>query len=877
MKSRLFYLLAIFLFLPVYSSFAQVSKGGSPWSLENHFAIKAASIADFPDAPKSWEMDLIETMGDEMKPFLFAWPVDTSINILNAQNRIYSDNLTDIYQLVIRNTTAYSINLIFSQYHLPRGAELFLYNPDYSVIRGAYTDQNNKEYRKLATTPVPGNQIIVELIVDKTKMEFEPILEIGRVSFDMKDVFSEKAGHFGRSGDCNVDINCPAGAEWQLEKQSVAKFIRGGSFLCSGALINNTANDGTAYFLTAHHCIQSGLHARLSVFYFNYESPTCLGGNGSAEQSISGSNLMATSSKLDFALVTLTVKPPESYSPYYAGWDRNPVSFYDTVTCIHHPSGDVKKISVSNRRIATGDFGANFDKNTHWHIAAWDIGTTEGGSSGSPLFNNDHKIIGDLTGGDAACSYNYNDYFQKLWLSWDKYPDISEQLKHWLDPEGNGSMVWNGYDPFSQGEPVANFSRRPHTPVVGKYLRLIDETTGSPISWNWDFPDGNPSASTERNPVVYYETPGVKTIRLIVVNDLGTDTIQQSLIIENTIDFSASQRRLVKGSSTNYNLNIIGDYINKEWLLTEGVVSWRSFDESFAYEYLQPGKHSTMLTVNYDGEQKKLFHQNYINVVPEEIIFSGHLMSAYDSRESIGVFNVGENGTIPGTNELGYSAFANEFTNFSDTTLLIYGIQVDVLNFENQGQDVYLSGALWDSEWNEVRLDSIKLNAKSIPFRTTIWFDQALGLDSTIYGGFMVPEKEDLVFSAGMSLTRDKDDGNSAWGKIDNTWQPFRQGIGLNSAISASLEVASIHQDFNEQIKVETISQDQIRINLESIVFKRFEMDIFDMSGKKIRNTSNHNGQYIDIEFLNPVSGVYLINLRLDNISFTKKVILLRK
>ena len=116
--------------------------------------------------------------------------------------------------------------------------------------------------------------------------------------------------------------------------------------------------------------------------------------------------MLATSNKLDFALVELSRKRPEEYDPYYAGWNRTVASSTNNVTTIHHPAGDVKKISRRYGVVATGNFGSGFDTNTHWHIPAWDLGTTEGGSSGAPLFDRDHKIIGALTGGDASCDYN---------------------------------------------------------------------------------------------------------------------------------------------------------------------------------------------------------------------------------------------------------------------------------------------------------------------------------------------------------------------------------------------------------------------------------------------------------------------------------------
>ena len=64
---------------------------------------------------------------------------------------------------------------------------------------------------------------------------------------------------------------------------------------------------------------------------------------------MSGSELLATASNIDFALVELSVVPPQNYEPIYAGWDRSLPDLVKNVTCIHHPSGDVKKISIDDK------------------------------------------------------------------------------------------------------------------------------------------------------------------------------------------------------------------------------------------------------------------------------------------------------------------------------------------------------------------------------------------------------------------------------------------------------------------------------------------------------------------------------------------------
>ncbi len=256
----------------------------------------------------------------------------------------------------------------------------------------------------------------------------------------------------GLSGDCNVDVNCTEGLIWQNAKRAVVKLIIDNTYICSGTLLNTTSNDEKPYLLTANHCINSPWQAANTVFYFNYESKSC---NDPAsfypdpnDFVMNGAKLKATKydywGRLDFSLLLLNETIPNSFSPYFAGWSASESAPEHTV-CLHHPQGDVKKISIDFNTAETASFSTEFDAHSHWRILKWDIGVTEGGSSGSALFNQNYQVVGDLTGGEAACDYPYNDYYTKFHLAFDKYADSSEQLKYWLDPEATEVRSYAGF------------------------------------------------------------------------------------------------------------------------------------------------------------------------------------------------------------------------------------------------------------------------------------------------------------------------------------------------------------------------------------------------------------------------------------------------
>ncbi|HAN19140.1 MAG: hypothetical protein A2X13_02395 [Bacteroidetes bacterium GWC2_33_15] len=355
-----------------------------------------------------------------------------------------------IWNIKIKSPEAYSLGVYFDKYRLPVGAKLFIYNPDKTHILGAFTYKNNKTDNILATAPVKGDEIIIEYF-EPENVDFKGEFHISSIAHDYKNIFehlTKDTKGFGSSGDCNVDINCTDGDEWQLHKHSVCKITQNG-WLCTGALINNTNFDGNPFLLTAQHCIDQAYEASAAIFYFNYESPECNGIDGPTDQTLSGSTIIATSANnsLDFTLLELSSEPPAAYFPYYAGWNRN-ISDPTSATSIHHPSGDVKKITKSLDGATTGNYETDYSSFTHWWIDAWDSGTTEGGSSGSPLFDQNKRIIGDLTGGDANCVYNFNDYYQQFHHSWQNSDNINNQLKAWLDPQNSGLIELDGFLPY---------------------------------------------------------------------------------------------------------------------------------------------------------------------------------------------------------------------------------------------------------------------------------------------------------------------------------------------------------------------------------------------------------------------------------------------
>ncbi|MDR0364779.1 MAG: T9SS type A sorting domain-containing protein [Bacteroidales bacterium] len=434
---------------------AQVNIGGAPvsWS-ESAKAAIAEDIVPFVVTPEL-DMEAIreEDERDNHMPMKigrrFGIEHDVDIDLHNSGVWSCLPDGGKLWRYGIECPGALSINLIFDNYLLPPGAALYLFAEDKSDVLGGFTDYNNQEDRYFATSVVLSDKIIIEYY-QPANVPFEGTLHLEQIVHGYRGPGEHKAGEkaFGGSGYCQRNTICPEGEGWEDQIRSVFALYSGGSELCSGAIVNNTAEDGKPYALTANHCWEAYSNPGTWVFRFGWESPTCTPTTNSSYQTMSGSTLRmrtnTNTSSTDCCLVELNQPIPEEYNVYYAGWSRS-LEPSPLGMCIHHPDLDIKKLSPSHALYTVTQYVRG------WR-ADWSTGAcTEGGSSGSPLFDVNGRIVGQEYGGGSYCgasSSNMFDVYGRFDVSWEG-SSSSNRLKDWLDPLGLDSEYLNGLDPYA--------------------------------------------------------------------------------------------------------------------------------------------------------------------------------------------------------------------------------------------------------------------------------------------------------------------------------------------------------------------------------------------------------------------------------------------
>ncbi|WP_118949748.1 T9SS type A sorting domain-containing protein [Taibaiella helva] len=478
---------------------AQISEGGLPWSVGNNTAnslsVKPVTLAtpDFETAKKQYEKDV---MDGKPRAYLGGLMVNTDISLTKAGQFTYLKDGRKIWRAKIEINNVQAVNLYYNDFQLPAGVTYYISNGNGKQLLGAFTRSNNSPDGLFATGAIQGGTVNLELNID-ADVKLEDIrFHIDRVGAMFRgeeyvaDIYSSDETKdnvvlkptldgdqaIGSSSPCHINAFCPVvPAAQNAARSATARIvIPGAGFIgfCSGTLLNSTGGVCKPYFLTAAHCDGENVngttddHFAQWMFDFNMQYPGCTntGDPLANRKRITGAFFRSRSrypssgtagakdAIQDFLFLELRQTPAAEWGVSLAGWNRSSTVYMtdvDTFWGFHHPGGDVKKMSLTTQITPNGTFNQNSVAGTHWAMN-FDYGVTQGGSSGSGLFDKNGLLIGDLSGGDFAtgtCAPAGTDgLYSKFFRAWDfaepgQSSSPATRLKDWLDPTNSNAIT----------------------------------------------------------------------------------------------------------------------------------------------------------------------------------------------------------------------------------------------------------------------------------------------------------------------------------------------------------------------------------------------------------------------------------------------------
>ncbi|MBE4951372.1 T9SS type A sorting domain-containing protein [Chryseobacterium culicis] len=438
-------------------------------------------------------MDEVSLLKDEayVNQNIYGKAFYKEVNITDDNNRIEYDGRY-YYLYKITSSDAKALQIYFKKYFLTKDSKLFLYAEN-GFILGEFNDKNNPNAQnkglEFGTQPIPGNTFYIELSYPVDGSE-KPVLITEKIIHSFTDFYG---GEYGTAGNCHKNVACVFNVAENKSRniKSVGLMLypiyqwgtntHKYSATCSGNLMNNTAQNGEPYFLTAAHCL--GYEAANNninwstelITLFNYEALSCNSNGADAPASLSNTSVFgctlltqSPATSLDYALIKLNITPSllAQYKVCYAGWDNNPNAYSINPTNsygVHHPKGDVKKISMvqdvypvtGNNPILFGGYSVPFSLNTQGTFLqnSWRNGIVEKGSSGSPLFNSFDRLIGSLSTGPDPAVFNcdnpnlYSATGPTYYTYYSRFSNNYYSMSPWLNPNGTNVQSIGPYCP----------------------------------------------------------------------------------------------------------------------------------------------------------------------------------------------------------------------------------------------------------------------------------------------------------------------------------------------------------------------------------------------------------------------------------------------
>ena len=174
------------------------------------------------------------------------------------------------------------------------------------------------------------------------------------------------------------------------------------------------------------------------------------------------------------------------------------------------------------------------------------------------------------------------------------------------------------YNAMTNPAPVAAFTATPVTGSAPLTVQFTDQSTGSSLSYSWDFNNDGIVDSTQQNPTYTYNTVGTYTVKLTVTNSTGTNSLTKTnyITVNNgapVANFTATPTSGSAPLTVQFTDQSTGTVTAWAWdFNNDGIID--STSQNPTYTYSTPGNYTVKLTVTNTKGTDNLTKTNYIIV-----------------------------------------------------------------------------------------------------------------------------------------------------------------------------------------------------------------------------------------------------------------------
>jgi PKD repeat protein len=459
--------------------------------------------------------------------------------------------------------------------------------------------------------------------------------------------------------------------------------------------------------------------------------------------------------------------------------------------------------------------------------------------------------------------------------------------------------------PAATVPPVANFMADRIFIAPGDYINFRDMSSGNPYIWDWYFEGGTPDISVQQNPLsILYAMPGTYDVVFIVESNMGIDTIRKDdYIVVSEIDpcvaipiadFRASQRLIRSGTTIYFEDQSLNDPTMWNWYFMGGYPTYSAVSNVInGVEFNGAGFFDVSLAVNNSCGSNYVLKEDYI------MVFSGPITKYCDTISNIGANEglyspsvSGDWGVVGGHNGQKTRIYADKFEQYSFEQ--IDGIIVPVVVSEPGEYNSYVTFYIWNGNtiYPEEVLYEKQMFLRDIPsnFNYPIDLESPVLVDGPFFVGYKinyVDTDDDGIsndeFAVSIAQNRNYPSGiNTLYVQTNSEWSTATAKFGIKTSsaikpVTCIVDVESFDAENNIEIYPNP-ANDIISINTGDVKSgTEILIQIIDQTGRVILSETKFAGSSeISFDINSYPTGLYFINMIIDNNQVTKKILVTR-